>query len=237
MSNNRALILLKMDPPPGRETEWNDWYDTEHIPGRLAIPGFLAIRRFANTDGMPEGWGVPAPKYLTLYELADVQVPSSEPYLKLRDKEVGAPSDSFAATTRSLPNLSGGVYEQILPEENTYEVPRDTRYLLAVGHADIPPEIEEEYNAWYNTEHIPSYVEIPGFLHARRFRRVQGSPEALPGAAISGADYAALYDLANGQVFETPEFKQRSVTPWSTRIRGFTWSRRKMNNLYRSMDG
>ena len=174
-----------------------------------------------------------APKYLTLYQLTDIDVLNREPYLSLRDREVYSPPDSFEAITRGLSDLSGGVYEQIFPEEGGYEIHQLAQFLLAVGHADLPPEKEEEYNDWYNTEHIPSYSEIPGFLSARRFRIAEGSMSAMPGAPMPEARYSAMYDLVNDRVFATDEFKQRSATPWSTRIRSFTWSRRKMSNLYR----
>jgi len=143
------------------------------------------------------------------------------------------PSDSFEILSNSLPNRHGGRYEQIFPEDPNYKIPDNARFLLAVGHADLPPKIIDEYNAWYNTEHIPSYLQIPGFLNARRFRIARGQIGLLPGAEIQGPQFVALYDLANDKVFETEEFKQRSGTPWSTRIRGWTWERRKMNNMYR----
>jgi hypothetical protein len=233
MADKRAVMLVRMDSPLEKEVEWNDWYNSVHIPGRLAIPGFLTARRFELSEGLPEKFIVPGPKYLTIYELANTDALSSKLYLELQEKEASLPPDSFEAITRKLPGLSGGVYEQIYPEERTYEIPEGAKYLLAVGHADLAPKIIEEYNAWYNTEHIPSYVDIPGFINARRFQIAKGKAGLLPGAQLPAPDFIALYDLANGEVFETEEFKQRSSTPWSTRIRQWTWDRRKMNNMYR----
>ena len=46
-------------------------------------------------------------------------------------------------------------------------------------------------------------------------------------------DYAALYDLASDDLFDSDAFRQRSSTPWSTRVRNWTWERRKINNSYR----
>lgn len=82
MGKKNALILVRMAPPLEREGKWNDWY----IRNRLAVPGFLSIRRFELTEGMPEGWTVLAPKYLTLYQLTDIDVLNREPYLSLRDR-------------------------------------------------------------------------------------------------------------------------------------------------------
>jgi len=33
----------------------------------------------------------------------------------------------------------------------------------------VPPEREEEFNAWYNLQHIAQVVNIPGFTAARRY--------------------------------------------------------------------
>lgn len=233
MADKRAVLLVRMDSPSEKEAEWNDWYNNKHIPDRVAMPGYLAARRFELSEGMPEKFIVPGPKYLTIYELADKNAVTSKPYLELREKEASLPSNSFEAITINLPSLSGGVYEQIYPEEGAYEIPEAAKYLLAVGHADLPPEVEEEYNAWYNMEHIPSYLEIPGFLTARRFIIAKGGFSPLPTTTVPGPQYITIYDLTSNKVFESEAFKQRSTTPWSTRVRGWTWSRRKMNNTYR----
>ena len=42
--------------------------------------------------------------------------------------------------------------------------------------ADIPPEFEHDFNRWYEKEHIPERLAIPGFLRAFRYRAVTGGP-------------------------------------------------------------
>ena len=74
MTKKRALLMVMLDPPVEKEVEWNEWYDTNHIVSRLALPGYLFGRRFIAIDGEP--------KYLTLYDLADVSVTNSEAHFK-----------------------------------------------------------------------------------------------------------------------------------------------------------
>ena len=31
-------------------------------------------------------------------------------------------------------------------------------------YTDIDPKFEEEFNAWYNTEHLGELLSLPGFL-------------------------------------------------------------------------
>lgn len=229
----RALILTRMEAPPDREAEWNNWYNNAYIPARLEIPGFLAIRRFEVSKGFPQELIVPGPKYLTLIELASTGVLTSKSYLRLCDKEASALSGNFETAMAALPGLSGGVYDQIYPAEGEYEIPPDAKYLHAVGHADLPPEIDDEYNEWYVTEHIPSLMEIPGYLAARRFRRTGGEFRIVPGIHLTGPQYLAFYDITSTSIFKSTAFKKRGSTPWMTRIRRWTFQRRQLNDVYR----
>jgi hypothetical protein len=68
----RAILLVLMQPPPSFEEEFNCWYDTEHVPERLALPGFESARRYVS----PLGW----PRYMALYDLADVAALDSPEY-------------------------------------------------------------------------------------------------------------------------------------------------------------
>ncbi len=77
---NRGLLLTLTEPPPGMEEEFNAWYDEEHLPERLAIPGFRSARRWI--AGVPPGEG----KYLATYELDSAAVLSSAQYLSFFEK-------------------------------------------------------------------------------------------------------------------------------------------------------
>ena len=63
------------------------------------------------------------------------------------------------------------------------------------------PKYEEEFNAWYNTEHVPELLAIPGVLDAARYVATKGGPK-----------YLAAYELASVDVLQTPEYKNRSRT-------------------------
>ena len=38
---------------------------------------------------------------------------------------------------------------------------------------------EEEFNAWYDTEHLPQLLTLPGMLDAARYVAVKGGPKYL----------------------------------------------------------
>ena len=75
-----------------------------------------------------------------------------------------------------------------------------------------PAELEEEFNDWYDMEHIPGRGGIPGFETARRFVCISGWPR-----------YLALYDLAGIGVLDSPFYQQAawsSFSPWTKRMLG-----------------
>jgi hypothetical protein len=70
-----GFLLVTMQPPPAFEEEFNAWYDTEHIPERLAVPGILTARRYVCASGHP--------KYLAMYDLESHAVMSSPAYVRV----------------------------------------------------------------------------------------------------------------------------------------------------------
>jgi hypothetical protein len=72
---DKGFLLVLMQCPPAFEEEFNAWYDAEHIPERLSVPGFETGLRFVCIDG--------APKFLAMYDLATPEVLQSPDYLKV----------------------------------------------------------------------------------------------------------------------------------------------------------
>jgi hypothetical protein len=73
--SQRGLLLTMTEPPAAMDEEFNAWYDDEHLPERLAIPGFRSARRWVAEVAPGEG------KYLATYELDSPQVLGSAEYL------------------------------------------------------------------------------------------------------------------------------------------------------------
>jgi hypothetical protein len=73
--------------------------------------------------------------------------------------------------------------------------------------------MEEEFNAWYDTEHLAERLAIPGFRSTRRW--------TLDGAAGAGK-YLATYELDSPAVLESPAYLARynNQSPWSRRCLG-----------------
>jgi len=69
----RALYLVYTNCEPGQEAEFNEWYETVHLPDLLGVEGIVAAQRFQLTGPGPQTVtrsGEPAvAQYLAVYEL------------------------------------------------------------------------------------------------------------------------------------------------------------------------
>lgn len=69
-----AAMLLSFDISSDAVSEHDDWHTHEHLPERLAIPGFLRGSRWIATRGLP--------RYLVLYEIDALATLTSAAYLE-----------------------------------------------------------------------------------------------------------------------------------------------------------
>ena len=67
-----GILMSSMQVLPEEEDDFNLWFDTEHLPERVAIPGFLEARRY-------ESLSSPV-RYLQIYSAVDFEALDSAPY-------------------------------------------------------------------------------------------------------------------------------------------------------------
>jgi hypothetical protein len=81
MANGTALLVVTVEIDPADDEEFNRWYDEEHIPEKLAEPGFLSVRRLKSSDG--------ASKYLVVYELETAEAATKPAYMRKEPTDWG----------------------------------------------------------------------------------------------------------------------------------------------------
>ena len=200
MKKGTGLLMVWTDVPADKEAEFNRWYNEEHLAERLAVPGFLSAARYEAVKG--------GPKHLAVYELESAAVLQGAAY-----KKVSANPTEW--TRRSGPNAIGtnvvrNVYTQIHPAAVTPAVANSGMApALQLGRMDVPPEVDAEFNTWYNTIYVPNYEKVPGVIRGRRYRAVEGTPT-----------YLTFYEFEHPKVSETPEWlAQRDASPVTAKIR------------------
>lgn len=85
--------------------------------------------------------------------------------------------------------------------------PAEARGLL-LNIMDIDRAHEDEFNDWYDTEHLPRLASVEGVIAARRFRSEDHRPR-----------YLATYHLTKLDVVLGAPWKEAALTPWTARIR------------------
>jgi hypothetical protein len=70
----RAVLAFSHDVTAGSELDWTEWHDREHIPERLAVPGFLRLRRYV---ALAHG-----PRFFYFYETESLAVLQSPAYVE-----------------------------------------------------------------------------------------------------------------------------------------------------------
>jgi hypothetical protein len=61
-----AVLLIGMNVAPEHESEFNEWYNTEHVPALGSVPGVLCARRYRGTGATQ--------RYCALYHLESPDV-------------------------------------------------------------------------------------------------------------------------------------------------------------------
>jgi hypothetical protein len=77
---------------------------------------------------------------------------------------------------------------------------------MLITSMDVDPDEEEDFNLWYDREHLAERVAIPGFLEARRWIADEG-----------GTKYFCTYSTDTFEALSSPAYKEvlANQTDWS----------------------
>lgn len=181
-----GMLAIWCEVPEDLEQEFNRWYNEEHIYERLSVPGILSAARYESV--------LNGPKHLAIYELESPAVMESEEYIRFKNnptKWSREMSPEVIGTT-----FIRNVYHQIFPTEMDADTSIDPPApVLQIGRMDIPPEIEGDWNNWYNTIYVPNYETVAGVIRGRRYKAVSGKPM-----------YMTFYEMRSPKVSQSAEW-------------------------------
>jgi hypothetical protein len=191
-----GLFYVYTDPGSVDEAEFHDWYDHEHGPARLTVPGIRSAYRYRALDEEKPPW-------LVLYDLDSPEVIDSAEY-----KALGAQaSDRDKSVAAGLATLDRRVYEQISLDGS---VDGPATVILAVAMS-VAAGAEDDLDAWYTDEHIPMLLDVPGWQRIRRYRLSRSLDEP-------GPEFLSVHELAGPQVLDEPSYRAAISTPWRDRV-------------------
>ncbi len=95
-----AVLFSEMTPDPAWESDFNTWYDSEHIPLRVALPGFIGAQRY-QVQGTAN--------YLAVYDMESPAVLESAAYQEVKTN----PSEQTAWMLRNVTGFTRYIVQPI----------------------------------------------------------------------------------------------------------------------------
>jgi hypothetical protein len=197
----KGLLIAAFDYSNAHEDEFHDWYDLEHVPERQAIPGFGACERWISEDTPNVA--------IATYDLDSIEVMRSDAYCAIA-------YDNLSVWSKRVTTMC----DRLLRFEGTQIAPGDAAAPAGAGGLllntmNVAPEAEEDFNAWYDQEHLPALAAVPGTLAARRYRSGSDGLEDAEGTHR----YVAIYHLTSPDVTRGEAWKTAANSPWTERMR------------------
>ncbi len=197
-----GLLMVYSEVPAEHDAEYNRWYNEEHIPERLSIPGVLNAARYEAVAG--------GPKYLACYELSSPDAWHADDWQKWlkNPTEWSRRMSPSVIGTAYIRNLYRRIHPQDVPAETAQA---EMSPVILVGRMSVPTELDDTFNDAYNNERLPMCLSIPGYIRARRFEAVMGSPK-----------YSTVHEMESIDVWKSQAWDdwRNAVTPvWNHEIR------------------
>ena len=91
---------------------------------------------------------------------------------------------------------------------------------------DVDPEDEAEFNKWYNEQHLPERMEIPGYVSARRFKLEEGN---------GALTYLCIWELEDGSPLQSQMYREQNADPTALYLRVNETIKARTRGLYRQI--
>ena len=208
---------------PGSNTDeqaFHQWYNEEHGPLRMRLPFITTGDRYRAADDEKPEWSA-------VYDVPELSWLEKRIYTRLREER----SQREKKVMSTFESLDRKIYTLYSERGNN---PRPAPVQLAVSFRVNESDLED-FDAWYEAEHIDMLSKVPGWLRSRRFRMVVGGLNGMPPAGQMECLAVHDYELKNG--LGGPEHDAAVKTPWRDRIMGKILSKeRRLWNHYLTFD-
>jgi hypothetical protein len=185
-------VLIVLTNPGSQESEdvYNEWYTNEHVPDVLDVPGYVAATRF---KAFPSWISIPQ-RYLTIYDLEVEDV--------LHVQRISDEHMRRIATGDMRRSPDGAMDRDTM--RAMYYVEKSPRQVSKLQRAAVPEgvflayaspvtaERDAELNTWYDEQHLPDVLELPGFTAAQRYTMTGVNMVGRPW--ITDSPYLTIYE-------------------------------------------
>ena len=117
----KYTFVVLTNPTSGKDAEFNEWYNKQHIPDVLNVPGFVCAQRFRLAD--TQMGGESKHKYLALYEIETDDLPG---VLKEMQSRIGT-DDMIMSDAIDMKNVSAFIFTPAAEKVMAKDVARPRR--------------------------------------------------------------------------------------------------------------
>jgi hypothetical protein len=178
-----GMLAVWTDIDPALEADFNEWYWREHLPERLAVPGFRYGRRYRAIAG--------SPRYFACYELDGIEILASPAYLA----RLNQPTSWTERVMRGFRNTVRAGFEIAASRGEV-----SGAVLLSLR---LSPRADKaaEFDSHLRETLLPALQARPGIVRAQHWRaRPIAAPQtveaSLRGAADTSSDGAVIIEAA-----------------------------------------
>ena len=171
------LLLEFMQPKAGQDAAATQWSE-QHVKQFVQIPGVKAGQFLVASAS--SGKDKPAFHDLAMYELtADTASKlDTEMQARLQDGRLQKGEELFEPLSSRIlyRPLWTAVMARDVPGTDPKPIgagPLSIHYLFVLSDPATPQQ-EDAYNSWYDRQHVPDVLRVPGFVSAQRYVRIGG---------------------------------------------------------------
>lgn len=117
MSNRKTgvILVVRLDVNREAEADFNRWYESEHIPMFMEVPGVISAQRGRLSDKEVASFQLnrQGPRYITIYEYSDAATMDRQEYLRVLETEWAK------RINPSIKNFSLTLYDQLYAVRKT----------------------------------------------------------------------------------------------------------------------
>jgi hypothetical protein len=192
-----------MDPPAGEHRDFDAWYQDDHVPARMVLPGFRgAVRAWAVHGG---------PVHLVVYFMDSLDTLRTPVYETLK-RDPSPMTKHMLASVRSFTRWPGEPVADTGPAA-------PGRY-VEVAAFELAADELEAFDAWHRDSHVPALMRDPAVLRCRSYA-------IAPGGDPATVNRVVLHESSSSAPFSgDPMFEPAGFAPaWGRSCRRAVYER------------
>ena len=228
MVEGHTPILLTITEPGPQVTdeELNSWYDGKHMDDFLPLSFVKSGTRLVQSEDSE--LDANKPRYAALYDITDVNFPSSDEYKAFISRRTDKDHDLVARVFKHgyfnrrtyLPLDRGGkeyaVHEEFGKSKKTIE----GGLMVLVGMTQ-PDSSVEDFHGFYEKEHLAALQKVPGWLRSRRYVRNSHEEWGALKEKLGNPDppmFLIINEYESTDALRSKEYEEALSTPWKDRV-------------------